>query len=200
MRTIRPTLLRRASVLAAAAAVIGALSGCGASAPASATITQRAHPTPIISDIVPGAVGSRSSATSRHRSLPVATVNPSALAPPPQAKPLNPCTLVTDSQAAAFAGATLMTAHEAPQGPTCIFAFKGRSPITVTIGYLGFARTVHDMTHRSRVAIGGFRAECGTLGTQVLDVALSGFRVLSVTAPCAVAKRFAVRALAALHG
>jgi hypothetical protein len=121
------------------------------------------------------------------------------VAAPAQAPPLNPCTLVTGARAQAIVGASLVSEREAPLGPTCILAFKGRRAITIAIESLPFSKTAGEMSKPTRVAIGGFRADCGSQGTQMLYVALSDGRVLNVTAPCVLAEEFATKALSRLH-
>jgi hypothetical protein len=46
--------------------------------------------------------------------------------------------------------------------------------------------------------VGARKAYCGSLGSQMLYVPLTGGRVLHVTASCAVAQRFAALALSHL--
>jgi hypothetical protein len=114
--------------------------------------------------------------------------------------PLNPCTLVSGSEAQAIVGASLRASKEAPLGPTCVFNFKGSHPvITLAIESLSFQKTVRHMKKSTRLAVAGLEADCGNLGEQMLFVSLSGGRVLNVTAPCPIARAFAVKALSHLH-
>ncbi|MGA2013182.1 MAG: hypothetical protein ABSH51_21960 [Solirubrobacteraceae bacterium] len=194
--------MSRVAALAAVGLCASALAGCGGSAATSSVTTQQAHPTPMIPETftapTPGTVRKARRATLPSANL--AAGGPNAVTPPPVAKPLNPCSLVTNAQAQSIAGAPLRSSREAPLGPTCVFTFTGRPSVTMTIEFLDFASTVKAMRDATRVAIGGFHAECGTLGTQMLDISLSERRVLNVTAPCPVARGFAVRALTRLHG
>jgi hypothetical protein len=48
---------------------------------------------------------------------------------------------------------------------------------------------------RQRIAVTGRTAYCGTYGQPMLYVPLSGGRVLSVAAHCAIAKQFAIAAV-----
>jgi hypothetical protein len=114
---------------------------------------------------------------------------------------LNPCTLVTKAQAHAIVGATLRSEKEAPLGPTCIFTFAGRkTDITLAIESLNYAKTVRPMKKPAHLTLGGYPADCGTLGTQMLFVSLNGGKkVLNVTAPCSIAEAFARKALARLR-
>lgn len=179
-----------------------ATTGCGGSATASSGVTtQQAHPTPVIPEnptaVVPGTLRG-----TRQVSLPTASPaagGPSAVTPPPQARPLDPCSLVTNAQAESIVGVPLVSTREAPLGPTCIFAFKRRPTVMITIEFMDFSSTIREMKGATREPIGGFHAECGSLGGQMLYVSLSERRVLSVTASCPVARGFAVRALARLR-
>jgi hypothetical protein len=177
-----------------------------ANSPSSSTI-QKAHATPNPAETVTGAGEAGSSG---HRKAPVGRFpgasgirgrrrSPS-LTEPAQTPTLNPCTLVTGAQAQAIVGASVLSKKEAPLGPTCIFEFKGRPVITIAIESLPFAKTVGEMHKRTRVVIGGFHADCGTQGTQMLFVSLGRARVLNVSAPCPLAKAFAIKALSHLHG
>ena len=114
--------------------------------------------------------------------------------------PLNPCTLVSGSEAQAIVGASLRASKEAPLGPTCVFNFKGSHPvITLAIESLSFQKTIRHMKKSTRLAVEGLEADCGNLGEPMLFVSLSGGRVLNVTAPCPIARAFAVKALGRLH-
>jgi hypothetical protein len=107
---------------------------------------------------------------------------------------------VTRAQAQAIVGAALRGSKEAPLGPTCVFDFKGGSAaITLAIESLSFPKTVRQMKKSTRLVVGGLQADCGSLGMQMLFVSLSGGRVLNVTAPCPIARAFAVKALSRLH-
>jgi hypothetical protein len=205
MRPRIPTA--RSSIASLACAVVlcsPVLVGCGGSAASSTTTTQVARQTPIPPETVPAAGGA---ATGRRRNAPGAGLPSAVGAPggrrivnaPPQAPPLNPCTLVTGAQAQAIVGVSLVVEREAPLGPTCILEFRGHRAITIAIESLPFDSTVGEMAKRKRVAMAGFHADCGTQGTQMLYVSLGGGRVLNVTAPCAVARALAVKALGRLH-
>jgi hypothetical protein len=121
--------------------------------------------------------------------------NPSNSGP----KGLNPCTLVSRSQAQAIIGTTVLGTVEAPLGPTCIYTLgAGRSDLTMAIELQSLRAIKHQMRHRSEVLVAGRRAYCGKLGAQMLFVPLGHHQVLNVTAPCAVAQRFATAALSHL--
>lgn len=110
----------------------------------------------------------------------------------------SPCGLISAKQAQAITGETLASKTEAPLGPTCIFAFHGQlSSVTLVIERAVIQTFLRQMPHPERVDVAGLPAYCGTLGSAVLLVALPKGGVLSVTAPCPIARAFAARALAA---
>jgi hypothetical protein len=119
------------------------------------------------------------------------------------APPLNPCTLVTVSEAAGIDQA-IARADEAPIGPTCIYEHgkpkaKGhgnsKRTITLTVGPMKFSQLAAQITNGQPVTIGKHTGKCGHLGADTLVLPLSDDRVLSISAPCAHAKRFAEIAL-----
>jgi hypothetical protein len=108
-----------------------------------------------------------------------------------------PCSLVSRGQARAIVGAPVLEPIEAPQGPTCIYRTRaGDHFVTLAVQPLGLARASRQIKDRHRVEIAGQTAYCGRQGAPVLYAELSPGRVLSVAAPCAIAKRFAARAIA----
>jgi hypothetical protein len=107
-----------------------------------------------------------------------------------------PCNLVTRRQAQAILGAPLLDPVEAAQGPTCIYRSKnGRSFVTLAVQALDFAKVKPRLRVPRRVTVGDRTAYCGTYGQPMLYVPLSGGRVLSVAGRCAIARRFASRAV-----
>jgi hypothetical protein len=110
--------------------------------------------------------------------------------------PLNPCTLVSRSQAQAIAGAPVKTAIEAPLGPTCIYTFSHPKPdITLALESANLSQLTRQMVKRQQVMVASKRGYCGRLGSEMLFVQISTGQVLNVTAPCAVAQRLAVIAV-----
>jgi hypothetical protein len=209
---------------ASVCASLVALCGCGGSSPTKTTptTTQSARPTAPLSNADIGSAPAQiSSHEPQHRSqgargdnasrpsAPVgATHGPGAgkaeKARPSQttevsegvAKPVNPCKLVSTSEARAITGQLIAARIEAPLGPTCIYRFAGsQSQITLSIESASLSQIAHQMTKRTRVTVGGRQAYCGSLGTKMLFVPLPGGRVLHVTAPCAIAQHFAAVAL-----
>ena len=111
-----------------------------------------------------------------------------------------PC-LVSRSQARAFLGAPVVAPVEAPQGPTCIYRTQsGKSFVTLAVQSLDIDQLRRELQLPRTLAIADRRAYCGRHGQPMLYVSLSGNRVLSVGAPCAVARRFATTAVARLSG
>ena len=116
-------------------------------------------------------------------------------------KRFTPC-VVTQGQARAILGAPVLELVEAPQGPTCIYRAKsGKSFATLAVQTLQFDRLRRKMGQPRRYKVADRTAYCGGHGGQtVLYVPLARGRVLSVTAPCDLARRFAVRAVPRLVG
>jgi hypothetical protein len=112
----------------------------------------------------------------------------------------DPCTLVSKAEAQAIVGGSIATPQEAPLGPTCIYQPEGaKTQVTLTVESLDFAQIRAQLHDRRRVRIGGRIAYCGDYGLPTTFVPLSGGRVLSITAPCAVGTRFAAKALPRLR-
>jgi hypothetical protein len=112
---------------------------------------------------------------------------------------VNPCTLVSVSEAEAITGGPITGRVEAPLGPTCIYRRGSpKAAITLAVESTSFASVTREMTKPARILVKGRRAYCGKLGTQMLFVPLPDGTVLTVAAPCAVARRFAATALSRL--
>ena len=110
-----------------------------------------------------------------------------------------PCSLVTRAQAGAILGTPVLVPREAPQGPTCIYrSRKGDDFITLAVQPGSFSALKRQLSRPQSIEVGGRSAFCGAHGQPMLYVQLSRERVLSVGAPCPVAKRFATRAMARL--
>jgi hypothetical protein len=120
----------------------------------------------------------------------------------PSATPVSarrPCTLVTASQAQALMGGPILEPIEAPQGPTCIYRSRsGRNFITLAVQTVDFIQLRSRMRHRRRIEVSDRKGYCGNLGQPVLYIPVSNTHVLSVVAPCALAIRFAARAIGRL--
>lgn len=112
---------------------------------------------------------------------------------------LNPCALVSVGEAKTITGGTVSSSFEAPLGPTCVYkAARPRTDITVDVEAVSLAQAASHMTKRKQLTVGGHRAYCGMLGSQMLFVPLAGGKLLHVTAPCALAQQFATLALGRL--
>jgi hypothetical protein len=107
-----------------------------------------------------------------------------------------PCNLVTKAQAASIVGSALQDPLEAPQGPTCIYrSTDGKSFVTLAVQTVPFSRLKRQIHKPQPVDVSNRTAYCGKLGQPMLYVPISGGRVLSIAAPCAVAQKFAVTAV-----
>lgn len=114
-------------------------------------------------------------------------------------QPVNPCRLVSLNEARAITGGPITKAIEAPLGPSCIYQVGGsKANISLMVETLSFAQLTRQLGTPTRVVVSGRTAYCGRLGTHMLLVPLARGQVLNVTAPCAVARRFATLALGRL--
>jgi hypothetical protein len=110
-----------------------------------------------------------------------------------------PCNLVTRKQAATFLGGAVKAPVEAPQGPTCIYrAEKGGQLVTIAVQSLDLDHARRQLREARSVDVSGRRAFCGVIGQPTLYAGISDAQVLTVSAPCKVARRFAVEAVAQL--
>ena len=114
------------------------------------------------------------------------------------AKTLNPCTLVSRSEAAAILRKSIGKPVDAPQGPTCIYTPKGaRSLVTLSVEATDFSKVQPQSQLRNRISVrvDGHTAYCGLAGSPTMIVPLTTGRFLVVTAPCPLAASFASKAL-----
>jgi hypothetical protein len=117
------------------------------------------------------------------------------------AKTLDPCTLVSRSEAQAIVGQPIATPVDAPQGPTCIYRpIGGKLLITVAVQDTNFSKIQPQAQLRDEtpVSVRGHAAYCGLTGAPTLIVPLANGRFLSVTAPCPLAASLAAKALGRL--
>ena len=159
-----------------------------------------------------GASGGVSSAKDSHTVLP-AHVQPATrvrrsggtqrardvAASSPASQPLNPCTLVSLTEAQSFTGGAVMGRVEAPLGPTCIYRAGKKSQITLAVESIDSTQVTKHMARRQEISVAGRQGYCGHIGTQQLLVPLAGGQTLAVSAPCAVARQFATAALSRLQ-
>jgi hypothetical protein len=107
-----------------------------------------------------------------------------------------PCNLVSPAQARAIVGKPLQAPVEAPQGPTCIYRTRtGDGFFTLAVQSVKFEQLKRRIRGPQQVSVSSRTAYCGKLGQPMLYVPLSRGRVLSIAAPCAVARRFALAAV-----
>jgi hypothetical protein len=114
------------------------------------------------------------------------------------AKTLDPCTLVSRSEAQTILRKPVAKPVDAPQGPTCIYAANGgKRQITLAVQATDFSKVQPQSQLRDRmsVTVHGHTAYCGVAGGPTLIIPLAGGRFLTVTAPCPIAASFAARAL-----
>jgi hypothetical protein len=111
----------------------------------------------------------------------------------------SPCSLVTNAQATRIVGTKTLKQSQGPLGPTCIYSFKHKPTVTLTIEALPLSKAIASVPHGRRFKLQGRVSYCGTGGHRVLFASLPHSRVLSVLATCGIAKQFATRALLKLH-
>jgi hypothetical protein len=110
-----------------------------------------------------------------------------------------PCRLVSRTQARAILGAPIQAPLEAPQGPTCIYRTKtGKGYVTLAVQPLDFTTLTRRVQQRERLDIARRAAYCGMNGQPMLYAQVARGWVLSIAAPCRVARQFAAKALAQL--
>jgi hypothetical protein len=113
----------------------------------------------------------------------------------PQSR-FTPCGLVTRAQAQAIVGEPVQLPFEAPQGPTCVYrTVKGHGLVTLAVQKAELAKAKTNLQQAAKVDLGSSTAVCGQYGQPTLYAPLSHGRVLTVAAPCEIAKRFAARAV-----
>jgi Protein of unknown function (DUF3558) len=116
----------------------------------------------------------------------------------PQSR-FTPCGLVTRAQASAIVGEPVQLPFEAPQGPTCVYrTAKGKGLVTLAVQRAEFAKAKNNLQQAAKVDLGSRSGFCGQYGQPTLYAPLSHGRMLTVAAPCGVAKRFAARAVRSL--
>jgi hypothetical protein len=112
------------------------------------------------------------------------------------ARRFTPCNLVTSAQARAIFGGPIEQPFEAPQGPTCIYRSQdGESFVTLAVQSLDFDQLKPKLQQRRRVDASDRTAYCGHFGQEMLYVPLARRSVLSVAAPCSLARQFAAKAV-----
>jgi hypothetical protein len=113
----------------------------------------------------------------------------------------SPCNLVSKPRAGAILGTRVAQPVEAPQGPTCIYRDRGGTMfVSLAVQQGGFGAVRDEIDRLRQVSVGDRRAYCGVHGAPMLYLPLAGGRVLSVSAQCDIAKRFASTAVPRLDG
>jgi hypothetical protein len=111
------------------------------------------------------------------------------------ADPVNPCRLVSRSEATAILGGDVRTSV-GPQGPTCIYAPERSAPqITLVIEQTSFSRLRRRASRATRMWVGSRSGWCLRFSSPSVAVPLAGGSVLNVNGPCGVAARFAALAV-----
>ncbi len=106
-----------------------------------------------------------------------------------------PCGLLTTAEAASVLGGKVEAPVEAPQGPTCIYRTKSGETATIAIQSVTPAGLKRQVKRAERVDVSGRRAYCATGTQHVLYLPVTDDRVLSISAPCDIARRLAVNAV-----
>jgi hypothetical protein len=115
---------------------------------------------------------------------------------------VDPCTLVSRSEAQAFVHGEVAKPVEAPQGPTCIYMVKGaKSFITLAVEASNFSKIAPQSQLKARVtlSVAGHTAYCGQAGERMMVVPLANGKFLTIAAECPVATQFARAALTRLE-
>lgn len=109
---------------------------------------------------------------------------------------IDPCTLVTRSEAQAVVG-SVSKPQLGLQGPTCIYqAHRVKQPITVALQQqVSLPQVAHLASDVVRTSVSGHKAMCVNYGGAKLLVPVSTSSVLSVGAPCQIAQQLATTAL-----
>ena len=99
----------------------------------------------------------------------------------------------------AIVGHRVSAPKTAMLGPTCIYqAERSRQAVTLSVLHMAVAPATRNSRGVVKATVGGHRAYCVNSGGLKMLVPLSNGRVLSVTAACPIAARFAAKALARL--
>lgn len=118
----------------------------------------------------------------------------------PAAGQNDPCMLVPKAAAQAILARPILPPQEAPLGPTCIYQPAGeRTFVALTVETIDFAQIKPHISGRVQVEVDGRSGYCGTYGQPAIFVPLGGGKVLTVTARCGLARRFAAEALGRLR-
>jgi hypothetical protein len=105
-----------------------------------------------------------------------------------------PCSLVSRAQAQAIVGGQITKPLEAPLGPTCIYRY-GKHQVTLAVQPVDLKTLKRGLAKPQSVTVAKRDGVCGSKTRQALYLGVARGYVLSVGAPCPIAKQFAARAL-----
>ena len=114
------------------------------------------------------------------------------------AKPIQPCALVSKSEAEGILGKGVAVS-EKPQGPTCVYSGSGRK-VRVVVEKVPLKSLREGARSATEVSVAGRHGWCLRYETSAVVVAVGEGRVLQVTGPCAAGVRFAAVALPRIPG
>lgn len=113
---------------------------------------------------------------------------------------VDPCRLVSRSEAQAIVRMAVARPELGLQGPTCIYPVRRLDqPITLSLQRVSLPAMTRLGRHVVRTAVSGRKAVCLDYGGAKLLVPLSTGAVLSVGAPCPIAQHLAATALRRLQ-
>jgi hypothetical protein len=113
---------------------------------------------------------------------------------------INPCTLMTRSEAQGILGGTVAKPQLGLQGPTCIYQTRRiKQPITLTLQHVPLATAARLGRNVIHTDVSGRKAVCVSDGGVRLLVPLSTSSVLTVGGPCPIAAHVAETALRRLR-
>jgi hypothetical protein len=113
---------------------------------------------------------------------------------------LDPCRLVTQSQAAKILQTQLLAPQEAPLGPTCVYRAT-RQAVVVAVSVT--SKPISQVSKQSGLtesSAQGRTMYCTSHGSPTLYAGIGASTVLTITGACPVAQQFAIAALKALQG
>lgn len=193
--------MRYLSVIAVALAAVVLATGCGGSKdqPKAALGTPQ---NPMVATTAAATPTSPTPAARRRARAAAAKPNYEELPQQraaPTGKAFSPCNLVSQSRAEAILRGAIQAPLEAPQGPTCIYRTKkGASFVTVAVQAVTLRKLHAQLAKADTSTVGGRTAYCAKVGNPTLYVPLGSARILTVSAPCKIAKAFARTAVVKL--
>lgn len=133
------------------------------------------------------------------RSVPVSPSGGRSEAARAPSTAVDPCRLVSSAEASEILGDDV-DATVGMQGPTCIYAPRGKGPqMTLVVERTSLAGLRHQAATATRMPVGGDSGWCLQYGSTSVVTQLPDGSVLHVTGPCNLAARFAGRALSRIE-